>query len=933
MQNTEAIQQRISSEIACGQAFRRVRLPDPVGRSGPRTIDALWTRDGAKPCPGNLALLLCEPTTETEIRPWQQRLRKWDARALLLPVSNRFDFILNEGGRVQSRPLADQDALVREVARHREELFTPRALSRFQLGQLSLASLETTVSRDSFSFLLRAQDQLVKRVGVAIKKAIELEQQLCPDQKAGTLSERVVQVAFAYLAARILEDKGYFGPGTLPENDPRKSLDRAVDRINGFLKQATGVVNSLQDETHQSLGHDLGIGVTFALMDYHHIGQIYERMAHKEEEKDTPHSRTSEHRAGLLLQQHYTPTVLADRLLEHLPLERLRPESRLIFDPAAGSGSLLLAATRRLASMPDLPSRPAEKTGYLGTRIVGNDIDPQAELLTALKYFIIHESEQVPFPRPRFLARDYNSLGVEELERRLVQRPTVLVANPPFGESGAKKDVQLAAQFVDKALDWMRPGDIFGFVLPQIFLHSTWQGCGTARKQLLKTCRLLEVWELPEKAVGLAAQQATCVLMGICGRARQSPIKARTIVSRKKAREKVSRGYLGVGHLVLPTDDETAAISAIPAIEVTAPTIRLDALFFPFIGVTLSPSFPPIPVVEKGIECRRLWKSSFRQPGRFWADPEGVPLDQRWIRYVREGLDSPTVEQQREYLKRPEWAHRRLFGLPKLLISRSTNRDARDPLAATWDTTGFTPNNDIYCLVTRWQATEHGLALPPVEDVPPGWQSLTDEDQLLWLLGLLSSDLVNEMVLASRSVRHVKLDPIRELQLPARIDEELIALVRQMIDRDQDRQMIPAPDRLREELNTRVEALYGRPARPRLARVGLSEDFESWQEEQKRPYEIVTGQVLEVLSTGANSRIRLFLSGLDDEEEEADLPLPPELPGWTLDGTIFTAELSEEIRTFEDLRQRPWALRGFRHTPRPYLTAEELILEPRDDRG
>jgi hypothetical protein len=400
-------------------------------------------------------------------------------------------------------------------------------------------------------------------------------------------------------------------------------------------------------------------------------------------------------------------------------------------------------------------------------------------------------------------------------------------------------------------------------------------------------------------------------------------------VSRKGAREKLSRGYLGIGHLVQPTDNETAAISAIPGLEVRVPIVRLDALFFPFIGVTLSPSFPPITEAEVGIECRRLWKNSFRQRGRIWADPGNVPSDQGWIRYVREGLDSPTTKQQREFLKEPEWAHRQLFGLPKVLISGSTNRDARNALPATLDTTGFTPNHDIYCLVTRRQAVGRGLELP-VDDVSQDWESLTDEEQLLLVLGLLSSDLVNEMVLSSRSVRHVKLGSIRELPLPTRIDEGLIQLVRGMIERDRNRQTLPAPDPLREELNTRVEALYGRPARPRLDRVGLSEDFESWQEERNRPYEVVTGQVLEVLATGANSRIRLYLSGLDDDEEEAELPLPPELPGWALDGTVFTAELSEDVRTFEDLRRRPWALRGFRHTPRPYMTPEELILEPRD---
>ena len=55
------------------------------------------------------------------------------------------------------------------------------------------------------------------------------------------------------------------------------------------------------------------------------------------------------------LQRHYTPVAIAGTMLELLPLERLHPEERIIFDPAAGSGSLLLAATSRLAGVSDIP--------------------------------------------------------------------------------------------------------------------------------------------------------------------------------------------------------------------------------------------------------------------------------------------------------------------------------------------------------------------------------------------------------------------------------------------------------------------------------------------------------------------------------------------------------------------------------------------------
>ena len=84
----------------------------------------------------------------------------------------------------------------------------------------------------------------------------------------------------------------------------------------------------------------------------------------------------------------------------------------------------------------------------------------------------------------------------------------------------------------------------------------------------------------------------------------------------------------------------------------------------------------------------------------------------------------------------------------------------------------------------------------------------------------------------------------------------------------------------------------------------------------------VTGQVLEF--SQERGQILLRLSGLLDDNEEEWIPLPQELPDWALDGAVFRAELSEDIETFQELSQRPWALRKFRHTPYPYLTSDDL---------
>ncbi|MEA5509334.1 hypothetical protein VB715_06105 [Crocosphaera sp. UHCC 0190] len=40
------------------------------------------------------------------------------------------------------------------------------------------------------------------------------------------------------------------------------------------------------------------------------------------------------------------------------------------------------------------------------------------------------------------------------------------------------------------------------------------------------------------------------------------------------------------------------------------------------------------------------------------------------------------------------------------------------------------------------------------------------------------------------------------------------------------------------------------------------------------------------------------------------MPILPEMPGWALDGTVFKAELSEDVETFAELKKRPWAIRS-----------------------
>jgi hypothetical protein len=159
--------------------------------------------------------------------------------------------------------------------------------------------------------------------------------------------------------------------------------------------------------------------------------------------------------------------------------------------------------------------------------------------------------------------------------------------------------------------------------------------------------------------------------------------------------------------------------------------------------------------------------------------------------------------------------------------------------------------------------------------------------------------------------------------LPAEVDIEIISLVNRIVQGEMEHKPEKELDPLRKQLNKAVEASYGNPDRSiTLTRTGPLPELEFWGQEKRLSSFTVTGQVLDF---DANSnKVYLYLDSLLDEEQEAWVSLPQELPGWALDGTVFEAQLSRTVETFNDLDQRPWALRDFKHTPRPYLTLEEL---------
>lgn len=891
------------------EPHRHVRIPSANSNEQPIPVDALWTDYGLRPNSNNLSFMV-QSVHESEINAWKQRLRYWPIRAGLLVSDEIYILQYYTPSGLEER-IIDRDSLYLELTRQDSDLFKPKALAQFRSGQLTLADFEESVSVNSLSFLLRQRKELDQAFQEAIQGVLaEIGVPTRRNQKNQISSRHEIaghgiRVAIAFLAGRILEDKGFFGSESLiPTDDPRLLLEKTVPRANGFFKKALEEsIPHLTDGILQRLAANLGSRVSFALVDHRDVGLLYERAI-----KELPSEIEGEQWTDL--QRHYTPIAIAERMLELLPLERLRPEERIIFDPAAGSGSLLLAATSRLAGMIDIPENLEARKSYLANHVVGNDLDQYADLVTQLRYTLARESlgQDIPFPFPNnFTHQDYELLN----KQNMGIKPRVIVANPPFAEDG---NTQRAARFIEKALSWLDQGSQFAFVLPQSFLTNTTHSIPNARRLLSENCQIFEVWQLPSGNIGIDAKQDVCVILGSVSKPKiKISLAGKAIFSQVSIPECRDGGFLGATWISqLNSDSENWESLTTPSIDINVPTIALGDLFFVFNGVTPSKKYKPLNQCPPNTQCKRNWRMKWRDTDRLWANPKEVSEDERWIRYGREYLSSARLK------------YEPLFDLPKIFVGRKVNRGSLYPLAAQLDTTGLCPDNNIFCVLPAQQAGK-SPQLPDNQKFVQEWNQLTYEDQRLWLLGILSSKIANSLSLIGRKTHEITSDELCKLLLPQKIDPRIIKITRQIIERDQKHLDIPEPDNLRIQLNEIVEESYGNPHWIEIKRTGEPPELELWKSEQTKPTFTVRGQVLEVSQD--NSQIHLYLSGLLDDNREDWLPILPEMPGWALDGTVFKAELSQDVETFEELAQRPWAIRQFRHTPRPYLTDDELREE------
>lgn len=898
----------ITQSIWKAEPMRNIRMPDINKTAEPVEVRALWTDYGLRPNAGILAFLIQPVSDKKNLEQWKARLKEWPIRGGLLVSPDETLHLVEptfDSSQLLSYKVLSIDDWRETLVSSKPHLFTPKALSQFRQGQLSLADVEENIDQRSFSFISRQQEKIDQAFENAIKaalKKVNTTKNLNSSRK--NVKAHIVRVAIAYLAARILEDKGFFGADQVPQaDDPLTLLRRMMEHTNGFFSRALESAEFVNEIIRQQLAVYMGPSVSFALANHRDVGRLYEKAV-----INLPNDL--EDKIWGDLNRHYTPIKVAEKILELLPLERIRPEERFIFDPAAGSGSLLLAATLRLSQMSDIPYDETLRREYLSNHVIGNDLDKDVKLITQLRYFLASETVNTTdlLPSPQFYNENYESFNRDNISQKIGNKPRIIIANPPFKIIG---DKQLAFEFVKQAINWLEGGSQFAFILPSSFLSGKFRGISTIRKDLSEQCDLFEVLQCPMGTIGINAKQDICVVIAAMRQSRKIPSISRTVISISEACEIRENGYLGTSWITEINSNGDWADIISPKIKLSSPTIPLSYLFFVFNGVQHWTGNFPVEIPPTDRPYKPTWRRTWVKDGSLWADPEQVDPLMRWVIY-----DSIA-------LKRPRFKVAHLFGQSKIFVGRIANIASDKPLSVQLDTTGFCPDDNIWCILPIQEAQKTNKK-DKIEQKPKNWNILSFEEQKLWLLGIFASDLAVELSMFRRGTIHLTEDILLDFPLPLSVDQKIIDITAQMVKRDQNREPIPENDPLRQELNRLVEQSYGNPVFVKRQRTGKSPELKAWQNEQEKATKTAIGQVLEISED--QSQVRMSISRLmDDDETEGEwIPLPQELPGWALDGTPFKVQLSKDIETFEQLRERPWALRKFVHEPRAYLTNEEL---------
>jgi len=367
-------------------------------------------------------------------------------------------------------PLSKFNEYLKDNRKH----FTPRRLEETKLvhEQLTLLDVAPDLIKQAIKI---ANKELVGRFEKGVREVIE--------STSEEYKQKVVNAAISVLGARILRDR-------LQENWHLSSgaiefLSSANNFLPGYFnidKKIAGMLDPLLSRLHSAFD--------FSQVSLDMVGKFYASAFVTKELRD---------KWGI----HYTKSLLARTLLRRMPIEDLPPDKRILADPTCGSGSLLTAGYERLADATYLSISQDERHHKLVDSIFGNDRDPFAAEITRMTLMLFHPPHKNNWKVTHLDAES------EQFDKRWVQqikvRPTIIVANPPFGGKGGSEEhpnvpriwrqPDRSALILNNCLDILPEGGLLGIILTETILNQLLEK--STRNRVVQKHQILEQWDVP----------------------------------------------------------------------------------------------------------------------------------------------------------------------------------------------------------------------------------------------------------------------------------------------------------------------------------------------------------------------------------------------------------------------------------------------------
>ena len=221
---------------------------------------------------------------------------------------------------------------------------------------------------------------------------------------------------------------------------------------------------------------------------------------------------------------HSTPPEIAEYIVRNLPIEKLEPEERRVFEPFSGHSVFLVAAMQRLKDLLPDDMASEERHKYLVKMLNGIEVDSFAREVALLSLMM------ADYPN----SNGWNLHGGDaftspQFESEL-SKANIVLCNPPFEEfsrddrlsySGASSKWK-AAEALDRVLQ--SPPKLLGFVLPRAFISSDdYRGL---QEKLGSTYASIEMIALPDNVFQNSGVETVLLL---CSGANQGTVSLRTI--------------------------------------------------------------------------------------------------------------------------------------------------------------------------------------------------------------------------------------------------------------------------------------------------------------------------------------------------------------------------------------------------------------------